>query len=81
MLAALVLAGTVLAQSVPCQRLMLDDGTRVWVQGLPEAAAPGTRVVLDGEWRNLRSCNARVFVISRVLDGPGAVLPGTGDPP
>jgi hypothetical protein len=65
MLATLALIGTLIADSVPCARLELEDGRKVWISGLPDGIAVGDKVALDGAWRILRNCNARAFVVDR----------------
>lgn len=64
MMTTLVLIGTVLSNGVPCARIELDDGRRVWISGLPRDIAPGDKVMLDGEWRSMRGCNATAFVVT-----------------
>lgn len=71
---AAVLSGTVLWTGSPCARFETDAGQRVWVQGLPEGVARGDHLTLEGEWRHLLTCQARVFLVNRVIE-PGAAAP------
>jgi hypothetical protein len=71
---AALLTGTVLWTGAPCARVETDAGRRVWVQGLPPGIGSGDHVTLEGDWRHLLTCQARVFVISGVIE-PGAMAP------
>jgi hypothetical protein len=64
-----LLTGTVLWTGSPCQRVLTDAGQRVWVQGLPAGTGKGDHVTLEGEWRHLLTCQARVFVVSGGIEG------------
>jgi hypothetical protein len=71
---AALLTGTVLWTGAPCARVETDAGHRVWVQGLPPGVRAGDTVTLEGTWRHLLTCQARVFVITGVIE-KGATAP------
>jgi hypothetical protein len=66
MLSVIALVGTILADGVPCARMQLEDGRRVWISGLPADIDPGDTVSLTGTWGILRNCQAKAFIVDSV---------------